>query len=187
LPRFVLGHSNGGQVALRAALDPRNGPRIDGLILSNPSIGLALRVSPHKLRIGRFLLRFAPGLTMGAPLDVGKLTRDPAMQKLRLDDRLGHSRMSAPLFFGMVEGGQVIADRAAEIKNPVLMILGGSDPIIDPLVSREVFDRLGSIDKTLMLYPKMLHEPFNDLGREQVFADLIGWLDRHLLEGPSRV
>jgi hypothetical protein len=39
-----------------------------------------------------------------------------------------------------------------------------------------VFDRLGSVDKTLLLYPPMRHEPLNELGREQVFADIEAWL-----------
>jgi len=179
-PRYLLGHSNGGQVALRAALDPTAAPGIAGLVLSNPSIRLAVVVPRYKLRLARFLLRVAPGVTLGAPLDVSKLTRDPAMQQLRLDDRLGHSRMSAPLFFGMVEGGLMIAERATEIRTPVLMILGGSDPIIDPAASRATFDRFGSPDKTLLVYPAMLHEPFNELGREQVMDDLTAWLVRRV-------
>jgi lysophospholipase len=180
LPRFVLGHSNGGQVALRAALDPRFGPAIDGLILSNPSLRLSVQVPGYKLRLGRFLLRRAPWITLGAPLHIEKLTSDPAMQKLRRDDRLSHSRISPPFFFGMVEGGDLIALRAGEIQVPVLMILGGADTIIDPVASRAIFERLGSQDKTLLLFPGMLHEPFNEIGREQVFADLTGWLDHHL-------
>ena len=35
-----------------------------------------------------------------------------------------------------------------------------------------MFERLGSPDKTLALYPGMLHEPLNELGREQVFGDI---------------
>ncbi len=49
------------------------------------------------------------------------------------------------------------------------MLLGGQDPVVDPPTSREFFDRLGSDDKTLLIYPKMLHEPLNELGREQVY------------------
>jgi alpha-beta hydrolase superfamily lysophospholipase len=37
-------------------------------------------------------------------------------------------------------------------------------------------ERPGSDDKTLLIYPRMLHEPFNELGREQVFDDLSRWL-----------
>jgi alpha-beta hydrolase superfamily lysophospholipase len=100
-------------------------------------------------------------------------------------DALCHSRMSAPLFFGMIAGGLHVARHAAEIRNPVLMILGGSDPITDPVASRDVFNLLGSPDKTLLLFPGMLHEPLNELGREQVYADLIAWLDHHLAAAPA--
>ena len=62
LPKFVLGHSNGGQVALHAAL--RNHPKIDGLILSNPSLRISARVPRHKYVAGLFLRKFAPGVTL---------------------------------------------------------------------------------------------------------------------------
>jgi alpha-beta hydrolase superfamily lysophospholipase len=186
LPRFILGHSNGGQVALRAALDPRGGDRIAGLVVSNPSIKLATRVPGYKLRLGRFLLRHAPHLTLKAPLEVEKLTRDPAMQQEREIDPLSHSRISAPLFFGMVEGGEFLVEHASEIRTPILMVLGGADPVIDPAASEALFDRLGSEDKTLRVYPEMLHEPFNDVGREEVFAEIVGWLDRRLPPASDR-
>jgi alpha-beta hydrolase superfamily lysophospholipase len=35
----------------------------------------------------------------------------------------------------------------------------------------------------LLFYPKMLHEPLNDLGREQVIEDMARWFELHL---PSR-
>lgn len=180
LPRWVLGHSNGGQVALRAAFDPKAGPQFAGLILSNPSIRVAVHIPEYTLRLAKLLLWFAPGVTLKAPMDVAKLTRDPAMQQRRRDDPLGHNRISAPLFFGMVEGGSMITRRAGEIHMPLLLILGGADPIIDPLWSREVFDRFGSEDKTLLLYPNMLHEPFNEVGREKVLSDVIGWVNVHI-------
>ena len=44
VPSFVLGHSNGGQVALRAAL--RDPARISGLILSNPVLRVSVRFPP---------------------------------------------------------------------------------------------------------------------------------------------
>ncbi|GAC1464189.1 MAG: alpha/beta hydrolase [Isosphaeraceae bacterium] len=180
LPRFVLGHSNGGQLALRAALDPVAGPQIAGLIVSNPSLRLAVRVPGYKLRLAGFLRRFAPGVTLSAPIDPSSLTRDLDMQQKRREDQLTHGRMSAPLFFGMVEGGRMLLERGSEIRAPILMIIGSADPLIDPLGSREVFDRLASPDKTFLLYPEMRHEPFNELGRERVLDDLTTWIVRHL-------
>jgi alpha-beta hydrolase superfamily lysophospholipase len=185
LPRLVLGHSNGGQLALRAALDPAAGPAVGGLILSNPSLRLAVRVPAWKLSLARFLLRHAPRVTLAARIRPEELTRDPAMQRRRRGDRLVHDRISAPLYFGMVEGGPAVASRAGAIRQPVLMVLGGSDPVIDPDASRDLFDRLASEDKTLLLFPVMRHEPLNELGRDKVLADIASWIDRRFGPGAS--
>jgi alpha-beta hydrolase superfamily lysophospholipase len=178
LPVFVMGHSNGGQVVLRFALEP--GLDVRGMIASNPSIRVAMPVPPGKLKLGRVLLSLAPWLTLRADAPSAWMTRDPAMQEMYRKDALRHNRMSAPLFFGMVEGGEMLLARAGEIRLPILMIVGGQDPVIDPESNREFYDRLGSQDKTLHLYPRMLHEPFNELGREAVFDDLVRWLDRRI-------
>jgi len=178
LPIFVLGHSNGGQVVLRLALDPPEG--VVGVIASNPSIRIAMHVPPAKLKLGKFLLSFVPWMTLRADARSDWMTRDPQMQTIYRTDGLRHNRISAPLFFGMVEGGEMLLRRAGEIRVPILMIVGGQDPVICPQANREFFDRLGSPDKLFHLYPKMLHEPFNELGREQVFTDLIRWLEPRL-------
>jgi alpha-beta hydrolase superfamily lysophospholipase len=178
LPRFLLGHSNGGQVALRIALQTR--VPIDGLIISNPALRLALPIPPHKVRLGKLLLKYAPWITLKGQLRADLLTRDPAFQQEHRNDRLRHNRMSAPLFFGMLEGGEMLIARAGAIRMPTLMIVGGQDPVVDPAAARELFDRLGTEDKTLLLYPKMLHEPFNELGREQVFEDVVRWIEPRL-------
>jgi alpha-beta hydrolase superfamily lysophospholipase len=173
-PRFILGHSNGGQVALRLVLqDPSE---IAGVIVSNPALRLALPVSPVKRMIGRFLLRFAPGVTLGGEVRPELLTSDPVIQSEHLADPLDHHRMSAPLFFGMIEGGAMLIARAPEIRVPILVLVGGKDLVTDPAASREFYDRVGSSDKTLLIYPKMLHEPLNELGREQVFDDIVRWI-----------
>ena len=177
-PRFLLGHSNGGQVALRFALEAP--APIDGLIISNPALRVALPIPPQKLRLGKLLLRYAPWITLKGQVAAERLTRDPDMQREHRTDPLRHARMSAPLFFGMLDGGQMLMTRAGEIRSPFLMLVGGQDPVVDPQAARELFDRLGSQDKTLLLYPKMLHEPLNELGKEQVLDDLVRWLEPRL-------
>lgn len=178
LPRFVLGHSNGGQLALRLALEGDTG--LAGLVVSNPSLRLATRVPGYKLRVGRFLRRHAPRVTLSAKLPVEMMTRDPEMQREHRVDALRHSRISAPLFFGMIEGGAELLRRAGAIATPALMLVGAADPVTDPEAARRFFDDLGAADKTLMIYPRMLHEPLNEVGREQVFADIVSWLSTRL-------
>ncbi len=178
VPVFVLGHSNGGQVVLRLALE--GGDQLAGVITSNPSIRIAMPVSPGKLKIGKVLLSLAPWVTLRTDAPSEWMTRDPIMRKNYHTDSLRHNRISAPLFFGMVEGGEMLMSRAGEIKLPVLMLIGGQDPVISPTANREFYERLGSDDKTFVLYPKMLHEPLNELGREQVVDDLARWLEPRL-------
>jgi alpha-beta hydrolase superfamily lysophospholipase len=178
LPRFLLGHSNGGQVVLRFALE-KLAP-IHGMIVSNPALRVALPIPAHKIRLGKLLRKYAPWVTLRGQLRAELLTRDPEFQRLHRDDALRHNRISAPLFFGMLEGGEMLIARAGEIHTPTLMIVGGQDPIVDPSAARELFDRLGSEDKMLLFYPQMLHEPFNEVGREQVFDDVIRWLEPRL-------
>jgi alpha-beta hydrolase superfamily lysophospholipase len=181
LPTYILGHSNGGLVTLSLALEGDTAP--DGLIVSNPSLKVATRVPRHKLLIGGLLRRFAPTVTLGAKLNAAILTSDPEMQRHHEIDPLRHSRISAPLYFGMVEQGLVVAERASEIQWPLLLILGGRDTVVDPEESQRIFERIGGLDKTLCYYPNMLHEPLNELGREQVFADIIAWLEPRLRAG----
>jgi alpha-beta hydrolase superfamily lysophospholipase len=178
VPRFVLAHSNGGQVALRLALQGKSS--IEGMVVSNPALRVAVPIAPGKLRLGRLLAKVAPWVTLPGDARTGVLTRDPLIQEEHRTDPWRHNRMSAPLFFGMVEGGELLLARAAEIRIPMLMLLGAQDTVIDPTTSRDFFDRLGSDDKTLIIYPQMLHEPLNELGRERVFDDLVRWLEQHL-------
>ena len=186
LPCFLLGHSNGGLVALRLLLDPDRGetPAPSGLILSNPSIQIVAPIPPAKLALGRLLLRVAPGVTLSGKLDATLMTRDPDMQREHLVDPLRHSRISPPYFFGMAGSGPVVVRDAPSIILPILMILGGSDPVIDANTSRQVFERLGSLDKTLSFHPEMRHEPLNELGRERVLRDIEAWLGPRLA-GPA--
>jgi len=178
LNRFVLGHSNGGQVALHVAL--RGAGLFAGLVVSNPALRVAVPVSPGKLMMARFLGRCAPWITLSGEIRSDLLTRDADVREEHRTDPLRHGRMSARFYFGMIEGGQMLLARAGEIRTPILALLGGQDPVIDPAASREFFDRLGSEDKTLLIYPKMLHEPFNELGREQVVDDTVRWLESRL-------
>jgi alpha-beta hydrolase superfamily lysophospholipase len=177
-PHFLLGHSNGGQVVLRLAL--RRLDSIAAMVVSNPALRVALAVHPAKLRIGRLLLKCAPWVTLKGEIQPGLLTRDLVIQEEHRTDPLRHGRMSAPLYFGMIEGGEMVLARAAEIRIPALLLVGGQDPVIDASSTREFFERMGSEDKTMHFYPKMLHEPLSDVGREQVFDDIARWLASRL-------
>ncbi len=43
--------------------------------------------------------------------------------------------------------------------------------------SEEFHSAAGSKEKQLIVYEGFYHEIFNEIGREKVFSDLIGWMD----------
>jgi len=178
LPLFLLGHSNGGQVSLRLMVEGCR--RVRGLIVSNPAIRIGMEVPQVKIVIGKVLRAVAPWITLSSGSPSSDLTRDPRMRIAFENDPLRHNRINPHFYFGMVEGEKYLMSRAKEMKAPLLMLLGSNDPVIDPNTSREFFDRVASEDKSLLIYPGMLHEPLNEIGREQVIADLVRWIEQRI-------
>ena len=67
---------------------------------------------------------------------------------------------------------------------PILLIAGQDDPVGDMGAgvrrTHDAFKRAGVRDVTLKLYPGGRHEMFNELDRQQVFDDLLAWLEAHM-------
>ncbi len=179
IPTFVLGHSNGGLVTLLTAL--RGTVPIDGLVLSSPALKLKYEVPRHKVVVGRILSRVAPAITLSGPVPVGGLTRDPIAQDALKYDRLIHTRLSPPFFFGMVGRGAQVLQRGPEAKVPLFMLVGGADPIIDPDANRSFFDSYGTSEKKLFFDPSMNHNPLFERGRERAWNELANWLNTRLM------
>lgn len=68
-----------------------------------------------------------------------------------------------------------------EITRPVLLLHGEDDIITSPQMSKALFERCGSQDKTLKLYPKQRHALLFEGVAEQCFADIVAWLDQRAL------
>lgn len=183
LPIFLFGHSNGGQIVLRRAV--ASGEGIAGVIVSNPTLRIAMPIPPLKLAMGRLLMRMAPWVTLKAFESPEGMTSDPIMLGARSHDLLRHNRINPPFFFGMVAGGEMLLSHAEAMRPPLLMLLGGADPVVDGAASRDFFDRASSLEKTLLVYPEMMHEPLNEIGRERVLDDIAGWVAPRLAASPT--
>ena len=65
---------------------------------------------------------------------------------------------------------------------PVLFLSGALDPVGSQgkgvQKTAEAFRRAGMEDVTVKLYASMRHEPLNEVGREQVYGDILAWLQR---------
>ncbi|QDV33513.1 alpha/beta hydrolase [Tautonia plasticadhaerens] len=174
VPRFVLGHSNGGVVSILSLL--REPDAADGLILSNPALRLKYQPPRHKLIAGHVLRVLAPWVTLSGPLPTGDLSRDPLQQVLIRGDHLMHNRLGPPLFFGMRAGGISALQHAPRMTTPLLVVVGDDDPIIEPDSGRSFHDRYGAEDKALRSEPGFVHAPLFDLGRGAIYGCLADWL-----------
>jgi acylglycerol lipase len=69
-------------------------------------------------------------------------------------------------------------DSAPQLKVPVLVQHGTADRLVPLAATRPVYERLGAPQlRTVRLYDGLFHEIYNEPERDQVLADLAGWLD----------
>jgi len=177
---FLLGHSLGGLIALRFASDFPE--MINGLVVSSPALGLASDISAFKVFAGRLVSAFFPTFSFANGLDVSKISHDENVVRAYIEDPLVHNRITARLFAEFLQAMAAAGQSASEIRIPVLMQLAGEDYLTNMGTSVNVFEALGSDDKTFHLYEGLYHEIYNETAeqREGVLNDLSGWLLKHI-------
>jgi len=174
LPLFLVGHSMGGLITL-AFLAERQ-PRVAGAVVSGPALAVDA-VSPLRVALAKVLGRLAPRLPLGAGLDPQGLSRDPEVVRRYLEDPLVVRTMTASLGARMLDAARRTAAQAAQIHVPLLIVHGEEDPLCAPRGSQEFYAGVHSPGSTLRLYSGLRHEIFNEPEREQVYRDLLQWLD----------
>jgi alpha-beta hydrolase superfamily lysophospholipase len=173
-PPILLGHSMGGLVATQVAL--RNRVPLAGVVLSSPAF--ALRMSRWQHSLLGMVVNWAPNLRTGNGLDTSKLSHEQAVIDAYREDLLVHDRISARLAQTIEQGGkQAIAD-AATLQHRTLLMVAGSDGIIDPAGSRRFADAATPGRLALRWYDRAYHEIFNESEdiATAVRADLEAWL-----------
>ncbi len=176
LPRahFLAGHSLGGLIAARIAVD--NPPDISGLLLSSAAFQLGFEPAAWKLAASRLLARLWPSLGIANEIDVADLSRDPSVGEVQRSDRYNHGKVTPAMYLAFMQAQQEVAARAAQLQMPLLAMHGGADAISAPEGTRAFYAAAGSGDKQLRIYDGMYHEIFNEIDRERVFADVLAWL-----------
>ncbi len=178
LPHVVLGHSMGGTIALRFALD--HPERVSLLVLSAPFLRPTVPPPGWITGMAAALARLVPQLPVQR-VDAAVLSRDAAEVAAYRNDPLVYTGwIKARMGHELVRSGPPLLERAPELEMPTLIMHGAADGLNDPQASRELAARVGARDVTLTTYPGGYHELFNDLDRDAVTADLLAWLDERL-------
>lgn len=183
LPCFLLGHSAGGVVSVSYALDHQE--RLAGLICES----FAFRVFAPDFALS--LLKGASHILPDLPalkLKMQDFSRDPAwVAELLADPYTRNETQPVETVAALVRAGDRMEREFGRITVPLLILHGTADKATRPDGSQEFFDHAGSADKQLILYEDYYHDLLNDLGRERVMADILGWIDARLPAGEPTV
>lgn len=175
---FLLTHSHGGLVAIHWY--QRKPKDLAGLVLSAPYLELALAAPIVQVLAAKIVGAVLPWAPFKLPLKPEQLSRDPQAQKaVQADPLYGH--VVTPRWFNESTRAQEEAMKLGPtFSTPVFQFCGAKDPIAAPGASRRFFESLASSDKKFKEYPDRVHECMNDVGREEVWADISRWISAHL-------
>jgi alpha-beta hydrolase superfamily lysophospholipase len=178
-PLFFFGHSLGGQIVLNYLIenDGQKQRRCRGAIVASPYLRLAF--APERWRVGlaRLLRKTFPAVTLRTFLAPARLSRDLAHLDSLPDRELIHHRISSRMFAAIEHGAACALAGASRMTVPLLLIHGANDSVTSLEATREFFAAAASEDKSLRIFPEMLHETHNDLGREEVIDTIVRWIE----------
>ena len=170
---FLLGHSAGGVIGCTWALDHQ--AEIAGFICE--SFAYRVPAPAPVLALVRLLGRIAPKLPV-LKLQMKDFTRDPtALAALEADPLCKGEIQPARTVAALLKATDRMKAEFGTLKLPLFIMHGTLDKATVPAGSQEFHAATGSADKTLKLYEGHFHDLLNDLGKEQVLADIVAWMD----------
>lgn len=173
-PLLLLGHSLGGLIALDFVL---HHPQVfDSLAVVSPFLAPALAIPFFKRTLLPLAANLAPTLAVQSGLDPKGLSHDAAVVGAYEADPKVFPTVTLGWFSAVQAAQEEVFAQAPAIVAPILVLIGGADPIADPERGRAFFARLGSASKRLVVYPGLFHEVLNEVERAQVTGDLLAWL-----------
>jgi alpha-beta hydrolase superfamily lysophospholipase len=170
---FLVGHSLGGAVALRFAI--QRADDIAGLAVSGPAV--ATEAIPIAVKAATSVLSvLAPRLPV-LRIDADAISRDAEVVRAYQRDPLNYTdKLPARTLAEIMRCMDWLPRRVGALRAPLLLLHGSDDRLCPPAGSRMVHSLATSPDKTLKIYDGLYHEVFNEPERAQVVSDLVGWI-----------
>jgi alpha-beta hydrolase superfamily lysophospholipase len=177
LPIFLLGHSAGGVISCVYTIEHQS--ELAGLICE--SFAFQVPAPDFALAVIKGLSHLAPHAHV-YKLPNKHFSRDPkVVEALNNDPLIANEVQPTHTVAEMVYADKRLKREFPLITLPVLILHGTQDKVTKPGGSRLFYEKAGSTDKTLNLYEGHYHDLLNDIGKERVMADILGWINAHLL------
>lgn len=176
-PRFLMGHSMGGNLVINYALDRE--PKIKGVIASSPLLRLAFDPPAWKTTLGNLVKNIFPSLPQFSNLDAKTISRIPEEVKKYEADKLVHDSITPGMYFGFMEKGEYAMQHAAEFPLPLLIYHGTGDQLTSHVASKEFAEKVGA-KAQLQLFEGGYHETHHDHDRDKAISMICDWLQKQL-------
>lgn len=175
-PVIVFGHSLGGLLTMTYTV--RNRPAITAQIASAPALDSELRGQRLKFALANLLGGIVPDIVLPTGLDSSGVSRDPKVVAAYDADPLVHDKGSTGLAKATFAA---MDDMMAQTTFPVplLIVHGTGDRLTVPAASKTFVNQVTG-DVTLIEYEGIYHELHNEPEQDEVFADIMEWLEQHL-------
>ncbi|TGK00252.1 alpha/beta hydrolase [Leptospira langatensis] len=177
---LLLGHSMGGVVVIRYALEGINQDYIYGVVACSSALKIpTTAVQRAQIAIAGFLRKIAPSTTLDANLDTSLVSRDPEVVQAYIDDPLVHGKISFSMGYELFQQGEIANKKAGILRTPILILHGLADKIADPSGSLEFYNHLVYKNKRMKTYKGFFHELMNEPAgeREKVLKDIKEFMD----------
>jgi alpha-beta hydrolase superfamily lysophospholipase len=171
-----VGHSFGGAALLSTVLAGKL-PNSKRFVVSSPALRLRLKAPAWKVAVAPLASKIVPHLALDNEVDPAAVSRIPEVVAAYRADPLVHNRISSRMFIEWQNATVDILRRASQIKVPFLVLAGAADPLVDPEGSRQLHEQAPLLSE-LHLLEGRYHEPFNDLGSDEVFQLIADWVRR---------
>ncbi len=176
LPVFLLGHSAGGVVSCIYTIDHPG--QLAGFICE--SFAFQVPAPDIALTLLKGLSHVVPRAHV-LSLKNEDFSRDPqVVAAMNADPLIAGESQPAQTVAALVRADERLKEEFAKITLPLLILHGTADKATRPSGSQAFFEAAGSADKALKLYDGHFHDLLSDLGKEQVMADIQGWLEARL-------
>jgi lysophospholipase len=179
-PIVLVGHSQGGLVALRYVLTRPAG--LAGAILSSPLLGVhpSSRASPGLVILARVLSVLWPSVLLPNHVDASRLSHDPEVVRAYGEDPLVSHRVSPRWFTSAMLAIRHAHERAPQLALPLLLMVSGADRLVDAEASLRFAAHAPRDKLELVVWEGLYHEMFNEPERETVFARMEAWLEERV-------
>ncbi|MCM2373584.1 alpha/beta hydrolase [Aporhodopirellula aestuarii] len=168
----LLGHSMGGHLVLRYLMQ-QSGTTVRHAIVTNPMILPKNPPTKPQAFAAWLTSKVIPRVRFSADIEPTELTTDTEMLRELANDPLTHEQLSIGIGGALMSSGHELRERASEISQETLFLLGGQDTLCDEDSTQRMIEAMPSA--TRVVFEDAKHSLLIEEQRELVYEAMLDW------------